>query len=436
VTLVHPQVELRIPAKLLPIFEPRRFKVMHGGRGGGKSHTVAQALIVMAMQSKHRILCVREVQKSLEESSKRVIEDYIERLGLGAYFDITKKHDEAITCRVTGSTFSFSGLKDHTADSIKSFEGATLVWVEEAHSVSAHSWNILTPTILRTDGAEILATFNPDQEDDYVYQRFVANQDPNAWVVEINWWDNPWFNEAMDEERRQLQAINDDLYQHVWGGKCRSAAGLLFKRPWFKFYDILPAKLNKYISSDYAGGLDPDNPNSDPDDTCHGVWGVTTDGDLYLVDGWAGQDDTAEAIGQWLGLVGKHKPMRSFDEKGPILRAIDPFIRRAMRTKRIFVCRESLASAGSKSDRALGFAALASAGCVYLPNTAFGQKVLNQLCAFNGQDGRPDDCVDMCSLMARGLDFMANAGKMAEDKRKMPDDYGINDDETDSWKVA
>src|ERR1700741_3672 len=150
-TVAHPQVELRIPAKLLPIFEPRRFKVMHGGRGGGKSHTVAQALIVLAMQSKHRILCVREVQKSLDESSKRVIEDYIERLGLGSYFEITKKHDEAIVCRTTGSTFSFSGLKDHTADSIKSFEGATLVWVEEAHSVSPHSWNILTPTILRTD---------------------------------------------------------------------------------------------------------------------------------------------------------------------------------------------------------------------------------------------------------------------------------------------
>lgn len=430
------EIPVQIPDKLVPIFEPRQFKVMHGGRGGGKSHTAAQALILMAMRAKHRILCVREVQKSLSASSKRVIEDYIERMGLGPYFDTFKKEDDGIVCRTTGSTFSFSGLKDHTVDSIKSFEGATLVWAEEAHGITAHSWNLLIPTIVRTTGAEIWITFNPDQEDDYVYDRFVKHTDPDAWVVEINHYDNPWLNEAMNIERLKLKAINDDLYRHVWGGECRSAAGLLFKRIWFKFYDVLPARLNHYITSDYAGGLDPDNPESDPDETAHGVWGVTADGDLYLVDGCSGQEDTAETVSQWLGLVAKYKPLRAFDEKGPILRAIDPFIRRAMRTKRIFVTRESLASAGSKSDRALGFAALASAGCVYLPNTPFGQKVLNQLCAFNGQDGRPDDLVDMCSLMARGLDFMANAGKMSATSAKMPDDYGINEDETDSWKVA
>lgn len=433
----YPQVAMQIPEKLLPILEPRQFKIMHGGRGGGKSHTVAQVLIMLSMQKKHRILCLREVQKSVEESSKRVIEDYIIQLGLSDYFEIHKKLNDAIVCRTTGSTFSFSGLREHTANSIRSFEGATIVWGEEAASITANSWNILLPTILRTTDAEIWATFNPDQETDYVYDRFVKNTDPDAWVCQINYTDNPWFNLAMEKERLKLKALNDDLYQHVWGGKPRSTAGLLFKRVWFHFYDVKPANLNHYISSDYAGGLDPDNPDSDPDDTCHGVWGVTKDGDLYLLDGYAGQEDTAETVGKWLELVGKYKPLRAFDEKGPILRAIDPFIRRAMRAKHTFVARESLASAGSKADRALGFAALASAGCVYLPNTPFGQKVLNQLCAFNGQDGRPDDCVDMCSLMARGLDFMASAGQTPVQGKKPDDDYELaDDDEVDNWKTA
>jgi PBSX family phage terminase large subunit len=172
------EVPLRLPVKLLPILEPKRFKVMHGGRGGGKSHTVAQVLLMMAMQRKLRILCVREVQKSLKESSMQVLKDYIERLGLAAHFEVLKTE---IRCLTTGSTFGFSGLKDHTADSIKSWEGADIVWVEEAHSVTARSWTILIPTI-RKAGSEIWATFNPDQVTDYVYDRFVKNTDPDAWV--------------------------------------------------------------------------------------------------------------------------------------------------------------------------------------------------------------------------------------------------------------
>ena len=100
-----PQVPLELPEKLLPLLKPRRFKVLHGGRGGAKSHTVAQLLIMLSMQRKLRILCVREVQKSLKESSMQVLKDYIERLGLSAYFDVLKTE---IRCRSTGSTFGFS----------------------------------------------------------------------------------------------------------------------------------------------------------------------------------------------------------------------------------------------------------------------------------------------------------------------------------------
>lgn len=404
-------VNIQLPPKLEGLFQPKQFKVMHGGRGGGKSHGVAQYLIVRALQSRRRILCVREIQKSLAESSKRVIEDYIKRLGLSSYFTITQKPDRGIICNLTGTTFSFSGLKDHTADSIKSFEGATDVWCEEAHSITAHSWNILIPTIVRTNGAEIIATFNPDQEADYVYERFVKRIDPDAWVCQINWRDNPWFNDAMNVERLKLKAINDDLYDTVWEGKCRSAAGLLFKRIWFQRFELgeEPKKLNKYISSDYAAGPDPDDPDADPDWTEHGVIGVDEDSEYWLVDWWSGQEDPSVWINEWLALVKKHKPLAAFEEKGVILRTLDASIDKAMKKAKTYVYRHAIASAGNKAARALGFAAQAATLIVHVPNTPWGEAVINQACAFNGQDGRVDDKVDVLSLFGRGLDEMRDA---------------------------
>lgn len=415
-----PQVQLQIPVKLLPILQPRRFKVMHGGRGGGKSHTVAQVLVMLSMQRRLRILCVREVQKSLAESSMQVLKDYIERLGLGPYFDVLKTE---IRCRLTGSTFAFSGLKDHTKDSIKSWEGADIVWVEEAHSVTANSWNTLIPTI-RKAGSEIWATFNPDQETDYVYDRFVKNTDPDAWVCQINWRDNPWFGREMDAERRKLKAINDDLYDHVWEGKCRSVAGLLFKRHWFKRYKLgdEPAVLNLYVASDYAGGPDPDNPDSEPDWTEHGAAGLDHNGDMWFVDWWSGQEDPSVWIAAWLALLRRHKPLAAFEEKGVILRSVNGAINKAMQEdqggKGTYVTRIGLASAGNKASRALGFAARASAGTVWIPEGDWGDRLINQLCAFNGQDGKTDDMVDVCSLLARGLDEMHDA---LPPKPKRPD---------------
>lgn len=404
----RPIVPVEYPEKLEPLHLPKRFKIMHGGRGGGKSHTVAQFLLAMSMRAKLRILCIREVQKSIRTSSMKVLEDYIGRLGLGPYFDIQKT---TIICRLTGSTFEFSGLQDHTADSIRSFEGADIVWVEEAHSVTANSWNILIPTIVRKQTAEIWATFNPDQEDDYVYHRFVANTDPNAWVCQINHRDNPWLSPAMNEERLTLKAANDDLYQHVWEGKCRSAAGILFKRHWFKRFDLAnyPSRVNLYMASDYAGAPDPEEPDADPDWTEHGVWGIDPNGDLWAKDWWSGQEDPSVWIAALIALYKRHSPLYAFEEKGVILRTVDGSITEAMRRNKKYVVREALASAGNKASRALGFAARAAAGTVWIPNTEWGDRLINQLCAFNGQQGRTDDMVDVCSLVGRGIDMLQDA---------------------------
>lgn len=426
--MLRPQIPLQLPAKLLPILEPRRFKIMYGGRGGGKSHTAAAVLLAMGLQCKQRILCVREIQKSLAQSSMQVLKDYIERLGLGAYYEVLKSEIRGYN----GTTFGFSGLQDHTADSIKSFESADKVWVEEAARVSSNSWNILIPTI-RKAGSEIWATFNADQADDYVYDRFVVKGDPDAWVCEINWRDNPWFSAEMDKERQKLQAVNDDLYQHVWEGKCRSIAGLLFKRHWFKRYPPgqHPENLRNYIASDYAGGPDPDHPEREPDWTEHGTFGMDENGEIWVHDWWSGQEDPDTWLQAWLAMARRNKPVMAFEEKGVILRVMGGAINRQMRDTRTYVHREGLASVGSKADRAYGFAALAATGIVHIPECAWGDRLVNQLCAFNGQQGRTDDMVDACSKFAQGLDEVVNASPPARTVRRIaPTPF------TEDWLMA
>jgi predicted phage terminase large subunit-like protein len=119
-----------------------------------------------------------------------------------------------------------------------------------------------------------------------------------------------------------------------------------------------------------------------------------------------------------VGMIRRNKPKIWFEEKGVILRAVDAAITKRLRERETFIMRYPLASAGNKADRALGFAARASAGAVWLPKTPWAERLLNQLCSFTGEDGRTDDGVDVCSLLARGLDVMTNAFKLQPDTRK------------------
>jgi predicted phage terminase large subunit-like protein len=156
-----------------------------------------------------------------------------------------------------------------------------------------------------------------------------------------------------------------------------------------------------------------------PDYTEHGVAGLSENGDLYLADWYSDQTDPEQWIEAATTLVKRHKPKLWFEEKGVLLRALDASIAKRLRERDTFVMRYPLASAGSKAERALGFAARASAGAVYLPrNQPWAERLLNQLCAFTGEDGKTDDGVDVCSLLARGLDVMANARPPKKDEEK------------------
>jgi phage terminase large subunit len=153
-------------------------------------------------------------------------------MGLGSFFSVTQTEIRG----ANGSEFIFAGLSNLTAESIKSYEGVDIVWVEEAHKVRQRSWDILIPTI-RKDGSEIWVTMNPELDTDDSYVRFVENPPKNARVVDINWRDNPWFPAVLEEERqeflRQVAAgkRNQDDYDNIWEGKCRSAIqGAIFAK--------------------------------------------------------------------------------------------------------------------------------------------------------------------------------------------------------------
>ena len=212
------------PEKLGFLFRPARYKVAHGGRGGAKSWNFARALLLMAAERPLRVLCVREVQKSIKDSVHQLLSDQVELLGLGHFYTITRDEIRA----PNGSRFLFSGLSDQTSDSLKSFEGIDRVWAEEAHKITRRSWDILIPTIRKPD-SEIWISLNPELDTDETYVRFILSPPEGAQVVQINHADNPWFPAVLESERQEflrqvdLGVRSRDEYDNIWEGKCRAA---------------------------------------------------------------------------------------------------------------------------------------------------------------------------------------------------------------------
>ncbi|WP_080605216.1 PBSX family phage terminase large subunit [Cronobacter sakazakii] len=216
---------LKFAPKFKPLFKPIRYKVFRGGRGGAKSWGIARALVIMAASKKLRILCTREVQNSIKDSVHKLLKDQIEMLGLNPWFRIT---NEMITS-ACGSEFLFKGLRFDPLG-IKSTEGVDICWVEEAQSVSADSWDILIPTI-RKEGSEIWVSFNPGEETDPTYQRFVVNPPDNCVTVEVNYYDNPYLPDTLRKEMEYCKRIDYEAYEHIWLGKPKSISeAVIFKR--------------------------------------------------------------------------------------------------------------------------------------------------------------------------------------------------------------
>jgi phage terminase large subunit-like protein len=218
-------------------YESKRYAAIHGGRGSGKSHGAADAITVLGYERPLRIVCLREVQKSIKDSSKQLLADKINKSGLDQHYKVLESEIRG----ANGTTFTFHGLGTMTADSIKSMEAIDIAWVEEAHTISQKSLEILIPTI-RKAGSRIWFTWNPRSKDDPVDKRFRGSSPPeDAIIKELNYYDNPFFPGELDKEREYDLRASHYRYGHVWLGEYEpSALGALWTQQLIESSRIAP----------------------------------------------------------------------------------------------------------------------------------------------------------------------------------------------------
>jgi phage terminase large subunit len=272
-------LRIETPAVFAPLLHPSRYKGIFGGRGGAKSTFFAERVIKRCMLRPSRIVCVREVQQSLEQSVMRLLEDTIKKLNVGSKFNVMHAHIET----PGDGMIIFRGMKDSTAESIKSLEGFDVCWVEEAQSLSARSLELLRPTIRKEscrycyfdkeeckkrrctnvqghqiDPSEIWCSWNPRNATDPVDMLLRGPElPPDAIVVESNWRDNPWFPDVLRREMEYDRRRDPEKYQHVWeGGYERNAVARVFKN-WREEEFETPDDTLFYFGGDWGFSVDP-----------------------------------------------------------------------------------------------------------------------------------------------------------------------------------
>jgi len=248
----------RSRAELVPpafqfLWDQKRFVVAYGGRASAKSWSVARMLLIRGTERKHLILCARESQSSIKESAYRLLCDQVRALDLENFYTISA---DKLTGR-NGSEIIFEGLF-RNAERLKSYEGVTIAWVEEAHRVSERSWEDLIPTI-RKPGSQIYITFNPSQQDDPVWQRFVASMRPDAVARRVSWRDNPFLSSETIAEKDWCAATDIDQFQYVWEGEFRTVteAQILRGKYVSQTFDVDPSWSGPYFGLDFGFSQDP-----------------------------------------------------------------------------------------------------------------------------------------------------------------------------------
>ena len=232
--------------------QPSRYKVLYGGRGSGKSFSCARVLLGKGFEKPIRILCAREIQRSISDSVHKLLCTQIEEMGLGGFYFITR---DAIR-GANGTEIIFKGLRSNPQE-IKSTEGIDLCWVEEAQAVSAESWDVLIPTIRKPD-SEIWLTFNPLDESDPTYQRFVLNAPDDALVRKVNYDENPYFPEVLKREMEWLKARDYESYLHIWEGEVRKHSNAVIFAGRYRVEEFdTPRDARFYQGADWGFANDP-----------------------------------------------------------------------------------------------------------------------------------------------------------------------------------
>lgn len=261
-----------------PVFErlaqPSRYKAVHGGRGSGKSHVLAELLVRRCIEAAPvRAVCIREVQRSLDQSVKRLVEDKIQALGLGPFFRVRADH----ILGPRGGRIIFQGMQAHTAESIKSLEGYDIAWVEEAQSLSARSLDLLRPT-LRRPGSELWFSWNPTRPADPVDALFRGGAGPGGGepegagppdarvpdavvpdvvIIEANWYHNPHFPDVLRAEMEWDRARDPAKHAHVWQGGYRRVGEARVFRNWRVEAFETPADVRFRLGADWGFAADP-----------------------------------------------------------------------------------------------------------------------------------------------------------------------------------
>ncbi len=237
-----------------PLWQQTRYKGAHGGRGSGKSHAFAEMLVIRATTSKgFRAACVREVQKSLKNSVKLLVEDKIKALGVSHLFEVL----EAEIKTPGGGTIMFQGMQNHTADSIKSLEGFDVAWVEEAQSLSQRSLDLLRPTI-RKPGSQLWFSWNPNKPTDPVDVLLRGDNPPtDSVVIQVNYSDNPHLPDELKADLEDDRRRDPDKFLHVWqGAYALNSEARVFRNWKVAEFDTAPDAVHRF-GADWGFAIDP-----------------------------------------------------------------------------------------------------------------------------------------------------------------------------------
>lgn len=246
-------LQLETPRVFQPLLQYSRYKGGYGGRGSGKSHFFGEMLIEQSLLEKTDAVCIREVQKSLDQSVKKLLEGKIESMNAGYYFEV---QDKRILAK-NGGLIIFQGMQNHTADTIKSLEGFDIAWVEEAQSLSQRSLDMLRPTI-RKPGSELWFTWNPDLPTDPVDMLLRGEMPPpDSIVVEANYGDNPWFPDVLRDEMLYDRGRDPDKFAHIWLGQYRTNSEARVFRNWKVEEFITPSNAVFRQGADWGFSVDP-----------------------------------------------------------------------------------------------------------------------------------------------------------------------------------
>ena len=248
------ELRIKTPRVFLPLLETSRYKGIYGGRGGAKSHAFADLLIERCfLRPACRAVCIREFQRSLEQSVKRLLEDKIEAYDLGRQFRVLNTHIET----PRDGIIIFNGMQTHTAESIKSLEAYDVAWVEEAQSLSQRSLDLLRPTI-REPGSELWFSWNPRHATDPVDKLLRGDHvPPGAVVIQSSYRDNPFFPDVLRAEMEYDRRRDPDKYQHVWlGGYEQHSESRVFKNWVIEEFEA-PDEAQFYYGADWGFSVDP-----------------------------------------------------------------------------------------------------------------------------------------------------------------------------------